>query len=138
MKQKNKYKLEEFPFTYKIKTRWKDLDAFGHVNNAVFATYIEDARVSLFKRWDLSPISGKKSVIAASLKIDFIKQLTHPSEIIIGQKISRIGTKSFDIHAIIYKEDSMICDTMLTCVCFDYIEQKSVKIFPEILADYSG
>ncbi len=132
------YNLDEFPFSYTIKTRWRDLDAFGHVNNATFATYIEDARISLFKRWGLSPTGGEKSVIAASLKIDFKQQLSHPSEVVVGQRISRVGTKSFDIHAVIFKGDSIICDTTLTCVCFDYIEQKTVNLFPEILADYSA
>ena len=40
---KNK-NLTNFPFHVNIQTRWRDLDAFGHVNNAVFATYIETAR----------------------------------------------------------------------------------------------
>ena len=43
--------LSDFPFHYKLKTRWKDMDAFGHMNNAVFLTYIEDARITFFKRW---------------------------------------------------------------------------------------
>ena len=40
--------LSDFPFHYEIKTRWKDMDAFGHVNNAVFLSYIEDALINNF------------------------------------------------------------------------------------------
>ena len=52
MNKKN-YNIKDFKFQHEIKTRWKDLDAFGHVNNAVFATYIENARGALFKKWNL-------------------------------------------------------------------------------------
>jgi len=131
--------LNHFPFQFKINTRWRDLDAFGHVNNATFATYVEDARISMFKRWNLSQVSGSRSIIAASLKLDFKQQLSHPSEIIVGQRISRIGTTSFDIQAAIYKKDSPnapICETLLTCVCFNYDEQKSVSVYSEIRKDF--
>ena len=132
--------LENFPFQFEIKTRWRDLDAFGHVNNATFATYVEDARISMFERWNLSQTMGKRSVIAASLKLDFKQQLSHPSDIIVGQRISRIGTTSFDIQAVIYKKDapnSPICETLLTCVCFNYDEQKSVSVYSEIEKDFT-
>ena len=132
--------LDDFPFHFEINTRWRDLDAFGHVNNATFATYVEDARISMFERWNLSQTSGNRSVIAASLKLDFKRQLSHPSGIIVGQRISRIGTTSFDIQAAIYKKDdpnSPICETLLTCVCFNYDEQKSVSVYSEIVKDFT-
>ena len=132
--------LDDFPFHFEINTRWRDLDAFGHVNNATFATYVEDARISMFKRWNLSQSSGSRSVIAASLKLDFKQQLSHPSEIIVGQRISRMGTTSFDIQAVIYKKNapnSPICETLLTCVCFNYVKQKPVNVYSEIIKDFS-
>ena len=42
-----------YPQHYEFKTRWKDIDLFGHVNNAVFLTYIEDARIIYFKKWSI-------------------------------------------------------------------------------------
>ena len=48
MKNKLNIKLDDFPFQHKIKTRWRDLDAFRHVNNATFLSYIEDARILFF------------------------------------------------------------------------------------------
>ena len=80
--------LKDFPFNHKLKTRWRDLDAFKHVNNATFLSYIEDARIVFFKRWGIN--FREKSLIVASVKIDYIKQLQHPSNIIIGQKVARL------------------------------------------------
>ena len=53
-----KVTLDQYPFHHKTKTRWKDLDAFQHINNAVFLSYFEDARIALFDRWNLKP-NGK-------------------------------------------------------------------------------
>ena len=129
--------LEHFPFTHSIKTRWKDIDAFRHVNNATFLTYIEDARILFFKRWGIN--LKEKSLIVASVKIDYINQLTHPSNIIIGQKVSRLGTKSFDIQSAIFLELNLklICSSIITSVCYDFVNNKSVLIFNEIKKDFN-
>ena len=80
MKNNDTIKLEDFSFHHKMKTRWRDLDAFRHVNNATFLTYIEDARILFFKRWGIN--LKEKSLIVAAVKIDYIRQLEHPSNII--------------------------------------------------------
>ena len=68
-------KLTDYPLHVEIQTRWRDLDAFGHVNNAVFVTYIENARGTLFERWNL-PFDGTgQSLIVAAITIDYHKQL---------------------------------------------------------------
>ena len=61
-------KIEDFKFQHKIKTRWKDSDAFRHINNAVFLSYIEDARITLLNNLQIN--SSSKSIIIASIKID--------------------------------------------------------------------
>ena len=130
------HQLSHYPFHFKIKTRWKDMDMFGHVNNAVFLTYIEDARITFFQRWNL--IDSTRSIIVAAVKIDYLRQIGHLSHLMIGEKISRIGRKSFDIESAVFikdKEDP-IALSIITCVCFDYAKNKSVSIYPEIIADY--
>ena len=128
-------KLSNFPFHYELQSRWKDMDSFGHVNNAVFLSYIEDARITFFKRWNLS---SEKSIIIASVKIDYLNQLEHPNDLIVGQKISRIGTKSFDIESAIFIKDisGAVASSIITCVCFDYAQNQSVAVYLEIKADY--
>ena len=128
--------LEDFLFHHNIQTRWKDMDSFGHINNAVYLTYIEDARTTLFKRWNLN--SQNKSVIVASLKIDYFTQIKHPSKLIIGSKISRIGNSSFDIQSAIFidglKKPAAL--SLVICVCYDYKNGKSVTVYDEIRNDF--
>ena len=130
------YKIENFNFTHRINTRLKDLDAFRHVNNAVFLSYIEDARHALIRKWKLD--YEAKSIIAASIKIDYLKQVKHPSSLIIGQKVSRIGNTSFDIESVIFIEESLIpvCTSIITCVAFNFKINKPVKVHSEIIRDY--
>ena len=128
--------IKDLPFYHNINTRWNDMDSFGHINNAVYLSYIEDARTTLFKRWKLN--SQNKSVIVASQKIDYISQIRHPSKLIIGSKISRIGNSSFDILSGIFadKQRNPAVISLVTCVCYDYEKATSVKIYDEIKNDY--
>ena len=136
MKNNLDFKLENFPFHHKIKTRWRDLDAFRHVNNATFLSYIEDARILFFKRWKIN--LKEKSLIVASVKIDYIKQIEHPSNITIGQKVSIIGTKIYDILSAIFVEtdNSPACVSTVTSVCYDFVKNKSIEVYQEIKNDY--
>ena len=128
--------LEDFLFHHNIQTRWKDMDSFGHINNAVYLTYIEDARTTLFKRWNLN--SQNKSVIVASLKIDYFTQIKHPSKLIICSKISRIGNSRFDIQSAIFidglKKPAAL--SLVICVCYDYENGQSVTVYDEIRNDF--
>tara|TARA_X000001036_G_C20537060_1_gene748685 strand:+ start:71 stop:487 length:417 start_codon:yes stop_codon:yes gene_type:complete len=128
--------LDDFTFQYPLKTRWRDLDAFRHVNNATFLSYIEDARILFFKRWGIN--LKEKSLIVASVKVDYINQLEHPSEIIVGQKVSRLGKKSFDIESAIFvkKNLQIVSHSIVTSVCYDFLNKKTVELFDEIKNDY--
>ena len=137
---KNKI-LTDYSMHVKLQTRWRDLDAFGHVNNAVFATYIETARGTLFKKWDL-PYDGKgKSLTVAAIAINYHKQLKHPTNIIIGQSISRIGNTSFDVLSSLFDEQNTlepIATSKVVIVCFDFDKQKSVPVFKQIINDFKN
>ena len=130
------FKLEDFKFQHPVNTRWKDLDAFRHINNAVFLSYIEDARIVLLRRWNIN--YAEKSLIVASVKIDYLKQVKHPSSLIIGQKITRIGTKSFDISSAMFVQgkEEPVCISTVTSVAFDFKLNQTVKVFQEIIDDF--
>ena len=135
MNFKKKYSISDFHFQYDINTRFRDIDAFKHVNNAVFLTYFEDARRSFFERWNINLVD--KSLIVASIKIDYLKQLRHPSKLIVGQKISRLGKKSFDIFSILFHNNTQISASTTTIVCYNFLDKKTVPLFEEIKKDFN-
>ena len=125
-----------YSYFHNLNTRWKDLDAFGHINNAIFLTYIENARIDLLDFWGIN--NKSKSIIIASIKIDYITQIDHPKQLVVGQSISRLGQTSFDINADILSNDKKIfyAKSKATCVCFNYITNNKLKVYQKITDNY--
>ena len=131
----NELRISDFNFVHKINTRFRDLDAFKHVNNATFLTYLEDARIVFLKRWNVNHTS--RSLIVASIKIDYVNQVTHPSELVICQKISRIGIKSFDNFSVIFLKNKVVCVATVTIVCYNFSRKITVPVYSEIKNDFN-
>ena len=126
----------DYTFHHQTKTRWKDLDAFQHINNAVFLSYFEDARIALFDRCNLQP--NGKYLIVAKVVVNYYKQLLHPSDFLIGQKVSRVGNTSFDIQSTMFNNNNdAISDALITCVCFDFDQQVKQPVYDLIKNDFN-
>ena len=135
MKPLIKLSIKDFYFTHKLQTRFRDIDGFNHVNNAVFLSYFEDARKFFFKRWNVN--MSNRSLIVAAVKVDYHCQLKHPSNLVLGQKISRLGQKSFDISALLFCDNKLISSSTTTIVCYNFEINKSIPLFSEIKKDYN-
>jgi acyl-CoA thioester hydrolase len=120
-------------FKYKtlIPIRFADIDAFGHVNNAIYLTYFEIARSTYWDEvieWDWNEVG----IIIRRSVVDYLRPIILTDEIYTYVKTSRIGTSSFDLDYIIVrivdgKEE--VCTTGQTlCVTFDYKTNKPVPI----------
>ena len=78
----------------RVEIRWKDVDAFGHVNNAVYATYLEECR----DEW-LDVVLGDAEAawdfVIARLAIDFRRELRLEDDAVeVRCRLERIGTSS--------------------------------------------
>ena len=134
-------KKEQFSRFYEIETRWYDEDMLGHINHGTAVAYFEDARIRHANEIGLSPFeSDKFPFIVASMTFNFLKQIKHPKNLIVGLKISRIGSKSFDYEYGLFMENDDECaiSCIMTMVCFDFEEQKSVQVFNEIKKEFKG
>ena len=78
----------------RIEIRWRDLDALRHVNNAVYATYLEEARDEWFVR-ALGPGGSFWDYVLARVAIDFRRELTQDDDaLLVRTRLVRIGTSS--------------------------------------------
>ena len=78
----------------RIEIRWRDLDALRHVNNAVYATYLEEARDEWFVR-ALGPGGSFWDYVLARVAIDFRRELTQDDDaLVVRTCLVRIGTSS--------------------------------------------
>lgn len=123
-----------FKHKKEVKIRWSDIDSFNHVNNAVYLTYFEEARVRYFAdicQWDWTT----DGLILAKIEIDYIIPLIYSQKPVIYTRCSRLGTKSFDLDYEIYhelgSEKTLISKGKSVLVCFDYQKQESIRI-PEV------
>lgn len=131
---------KDFKYLQSIKTRWRDMDAIGHINHAIYLTYFETVRVDYLNElgFDLLKRGMDKGVILASMKIDYLRQSSYPSNFNIGCRIIRIGQKSFDLFSAIFDDSKSkpIACGIFTLVSFDYKIQKSIPITDNIKANY--
>ncbi|MFB6124436.1 MAG: acyl-CoA thioesterase [Halanaeroarchaeum sp.] len=85
--------MTEFPFETTVPIRYADFDTLGHVNNAVYATILEEARIAYYEEvMDLRPTD--ESLVVVHLEIDFERPLeAGPATVRVG--VESVGTKSF-------------------------------------------
>lgn len=118
---------------YPIKIRYNDLDTYGHVNNAIYITYLEEGRTAWFqdkvgKNWEWN----KQGTIIARHEINYKVPILFNDHVRILLWISDIGTKSFEVSYKIIKlqgEEWISCTSgKSVLVCFDYQKQKTIAI----------
>lgn len=82
--------MSRFPHVRRERVRFRDCDSMGHVNNAVYSTYLEEARIDV--------VGSLSEFILARVEIDFRAELHAGEEIDVGTRVGRVGTKSFDLE----------------------------------------
>ncbi len=112
--------MPEFPFVHREHVRFRDVDAMGHVNNAVYSTYLEQARIGVLG--DLEPF------ILARVEIDFRAELRSGEQIEVRTRCARVGTKSFELEHQIWTGDRLVADARSVLVGYDYQTGSSVPL----------
>jgi acyl-CoA thioester hydrolase len=93
--------MESYPFSCPIQVRWRDLDAFGHVNNATFASYLEMART---KVW--TSLFGSRDALAIPffvkrLEIDYRRPVGLDDEVEVWLRVGEIRGASFTFEYLV-------------------------------------
>jgi acyl-CoA thioester hydrolase len=82
----------------RIEIRWRDLDGFNHVNNAVYATYLEESRDEWLAQ-ALGDVGDVDDFVVARVAIDFRRELRHEDDaVIVRCEAVRIGTSSIGLQ----------------------------------------
>jgi acyl-CoA thioester hydrolase len=122
--------VEGFPFVHRETARFRDLDPMGHVNNAVFLTWIETARIEFLRSlgaFDKPDTSGM-SMILARVEVDFRAPLSFGDEVEIGVRAGRFGTKSFDLEYEVRSSERVVAQAKTVLVAYDYELNQSRQI----------
>lgn len=127
--------MSDYHYFHPIEVRYGDLDPQGHVNNAKFLTYIEQARVSYVHHlglWDGGSFFDI-GFILADLHISYKQPIHFGVKVHVGVRVSKLGNKSLVMEYIL--KDSVDRDVLATAesiqVAYDYHTQQTIVI-PEI------
>lgn len=93
----------------RIEIRWRDVDAYGHVNNAVYLNYLEEARDAWVERV-LDQVSASTwDFVLARVAIDFKAELTQADgAVVVRCRLSSVGRSSFQTAEEVSKQDGTI------------------------------
>jgi acyl-CoA thioester hydrolase len=92
----------------RIRIRWRDMDAYGHVNNAVYLTYLEECR-DAWAQSVLGPAGGSWDFVLVHVGIDYRRQLTQTDgEVVVHCRLSSIGRSSVRTREAILTGDGAV------------------------------
>jgi len=120
--------VESFEFVHRETVRFRDVDVMGHVNNAVFLTYIESARVAFLLHLGAATGLENLGIIVARIEIDFRAPLSFGEEVDVGVRATRFGTKSFDLEYELRAGGRVVAQATSVCVGYDYGSGETVPI----------
>jgi acyl-CoA thioester hydrolase len=119
--------VDGYPFVYRDTVRFRDLDGMGHVNNAVFFTYMESARIAYLASLGAGS-NPQQSLILARAEADFRSPIAFGEEIEVGVRTSRMGSKSFDLEYEVRADGRVAAEGRSVLVGYDYARGASVEI----------
>jgi acyl-CoA thioester hydrolase len=78
-------------FEHPVDVRWRDVDALGHVNHAVFLTYLEEGRDAFFQQ----AFGGEPDYVVARVEVDLRAEVRYPERrVTVRLAVEHLGTTS--------------------------------------------
>ena len=130
-------------FTHRLEVRFRDCDPLGHVNNAVYLTYLEQARFNHWRAlWGFGTpqlAQGRPGVILARVECDYRRSATYGETLEIRLTVGELGRTSFRYEYDIVDEQGRTVVTAKTVqVIYDYASGTPVPIPDDIRALLTG
>ena len=116
--------------------RWSDMDALGHVNNAMYFTYMEQARIAWFQQLNLGNINiqATEGPILANASCTFLKPILYPNEVTVSITVNTPGRTSVHTHYHIgvAGQPDDYAHGEATIVWMNYLKQQPTPIPPAL------
>jgi len=122
--------IDEFRHRTRLEVRFRDIDAFRHVNNAAFFTYIEQARIRyLCELLEVEAVE-RLPLILAAVQIDFRSPILYSQEVEIGTRVDWIGRTSFSMshHLTATPDGRLVAEADTILVAYDYATEKPMPV----------
>ncbi|MDE3156865.1 MAG: acyl-CoA thioesterase [Acidobacteriota bacterium] len=122
--------MENAAFSHQVEVRFKDCDPMGHVNHAVYLTYLEQARFAYWRQLTRTRPGPGAGIIIARAECDFRASILMGQAIEVRLWVSAIGRTSFTLdYEIVRLDDHRVVATARTViVAYDYQANRPVVI----------
>ena len=120
--------MEGFDYVHEEPVRFRDIDAMGHVNNAVFLTYIESARSAFFWHLGIARSLEDLTLVVARVEIDFRAPVGFPEVVEVGVRAGSFGRKSFGLDHELRVRGELVAEAKTILVAYDYDRAETVTI----------
>ena len=123
-----------FTLTHEFMPRFRDTDAMGHINNAVYVTYLEVARQEYWRDFSRDLDYRRVPFILAGVKIDFRSEALVSERLAIGIRCDWVGNKSFAFGYEIREPTAgrLVVEATSVQVCYDYGSKKTMSMPKEL------
>lgn len=126
--------LDDFPIRSFDKLRYADMDRQGHVNNAVFSTFLETGRTELLYTGE-PPLAGPGSAfVLARLLLEFRAEVHWPGEVAIGTRVRDIGRSSIKLEQVIFQNGRGVANADTVIVMVDTATRRARALPDEAVA----
>ena len=129
---------DQFSFWAEVEVRWGDMDAQGHVNNAVYFTYCETARIKLLRSIGVQGRSGgaAQGPTLVTTSCDFKQQVRYPTTLDIGVRVERVGQRSFELSYGMFRQgtDEFVAVARSVNAWVDFAQERAVPLPDELRA----
>jgi len=117
-----------------LRPRFRDTDAMGHINNAVYVTYLEVARQEYWRAFRGDEDYRVVPFILARVEVDFRSEALMREVLELAVRCSSIGTKSFAFEYEIREQDTrrLVVAAASVQVFYDYAAKRSIPCPPEM------
>ena len=115
-----------------VTVRWRDTDALGHVNHAVFLTYLEEGRDAFYLK-----VLGDPAYVVVRLEVDLKAEVFHNDRrLTVRIAVERVGTTSLTTHeTILNSSGEVVAEARVITLRWDATERKPIPFSPEHRAD---
>ncbi|MCV9935096.1 acyl-CoA thioesterase [Boseaceae bacterium BT-24-1] len=118
--------ITDFPLRAQDKLRYGDTDRQGHINNAVFSTFLETGRVELIYDRARQLVGPGTSFVIARLEMDFLSELLWPGDVEIGTRVASVGRSSVRLEQAIFQGERCVASGITVMVQMDEATRKSL------------
>ena len=120
-------------FRTPVSLRWSDLDAFNHVNNSRYLTFLEQARIEWFETLDEPWMDDHSAPVVASATLNFKRPIAYPAQVAVELFTDKLGTSSVVIgHRIVAADGTVHCDGQVVAVWVDRQTGKPAPLPPGV------